>query len=228
MAGTVTLVTGEWNPFTSQDLKEYGFFTQIVSAVFKEMGVSVHYKFYPWPRCEHLVKNGKVFAAFPYSPTPEREKNFIFSAATALSTSKFFYFKDKMKSLQWKTLNDLKSYKIGGVLGYYYMEDFLKANLDVDMAPRETLSLKKLYIGRVDLVPLNELVGWQLIEELFPNEIGKFGTNDNPLRKSSLHLMALKANPESIRLIDQYNSALKAIQKKGIYSAILREYNLVP
>ena len=46
-AGDVTLITGEWTPYTSEKLENYGFFTEIVSEVCKEMGVVPKYEFYP-------------------------------------------------------------------------------------------------------------------------------------------------------------------------------------
>jgi len=77
-ADTVTLVTGEWVPYTSEKMEGYGFITEIVSEVFKEMGAEAEYKFYPWRRCYHLVKSGKVWGAFPYSHTEERQRRFCF------------------------------------------------------------------------------------------------------------------------------------------------------
>ncbi len=56
-AETITLVTGEFPPFTSEALEHRGFSAEIVSAVFQEMGKEVEYKFYPWRRCEELVQN---------------------------------------------------------------------------------------------------------------------------------------------------------------------------
>ncbi len=55
-AEKITLVTGEFPPYTSKTLEHRGFSTEIVSAVFQEMGKEVEYKFYPWRRCEDLVQ----------------------------------------------------------------------------------------------------------------------------------------------------------------------------
>jgi len=43
----VVLATGEWPPYTSEHMKGYGIFTEIVAAVFSEMGVKPVYHFNP-------------------------------------------------------------------------------------------------------------------------------------------------------------------------------------
>ena len=126
----LTLVTGEWAPYTAEKMVGYGFFTEIVSAVFKEAGLNVEYKFLPWIRCEKEVKEGTAFAAFPYKITDERKQTYDFSDPIANSTGRFFYLKSRIKSeVKWAKLEDLKSHSVGGALGYWYEKDFATAGI---------------------------------------------------------------------------------------------------
>ena len=170
-AKTIMLATGEYPPYASAEMPGYGFVTEIISAAIKEMGYKPEYLFYPWKRCERSVKQGKAWATFPYGFTEERANDFLFSDVILVTSSKFFYYKKHTQKIEWNTLADLKHYVIGGVLGYYYKVEFENAGLNVDYAPSETMSLKKLIHGRVALVPLDEAVGWNLIKKHFPDEL---------------------------------------------------------
>ena len=90
-AEAIKLATGEWAPYTSAALADYGFFTEIVSEVFAKMNVDVEYVFYPWRRCYDAVVKNLVWAAFPYSFTAERAKEVIYSDTIAYSTSRFWH-----------------------------------------------------------------------------------------------------------------------------------------
>ena len=43
----VGLTNGEWPPYTSQNLKNYGVFSPIVSEAFELEGMTVEYTFFP-------------------------------------------------------------------------------------------------------------------------------------------------------------------------------------
>ena len=120
-AETVKLATGEWTPYTSSNLEGYGFFTKIVTVVLKEMGVEADYVFYPWRRCYNSVLKGRVWAAFPYSYTESRAEQVLYSDAISFSVTRFFYYKKaaEAKSYIFNSLNNLRSYKLGGVKGYF-------------------------------------------------------------------------------------------------------------
>ncbi|SLM30232.1 putative ABC-type amino acid transport/signal transduction systems, periplasmic component/domain [Desulfamplus magnetovallimortis] len=225
-AETLTVATGEWAPYTSEAVEGYGFCSEITTAVVKEMGMDVTYEFYPWKRCEHYITKGKAWAALPYYKNPDREEKYVFSDSIAPSRSVFFYYKDKLNGVDWKTIDDLKSYKFGGVLGYGNHETLQKNGFNVDFAADEIMNLKKLRAGRIDIFPMDELVARSLIKNNLPEEIGNFNTLSKPEAEYPLYLIVDKQNKKSVELVEQFNSALKRIKEKGIYSKILQKYNL--
>ncbi len=203
------MVTGEWKPYTSQTMENLGTFTEIVTRVTRAMGLRPCYRFLPWKRCEFAVLNGKAWAAFPYGHNEERARRFAFSDEVAVSVMRFFYNKDNMDEISWNTLSDLKPYRIGGVIGYFYEEDFQRAGLNVEYTSRELLNLKKLISGRIDLFPVNERVGWNLIERHFPEKRDRFGVLDRPQSVQGLRLMVNRTDPESMALLDRFSEALE-------------------
>lgn len=224
---TVVMTTGEWAPFSSESLDGLGFFTEIVTAVFDEMGMTPQYEFYPWQRAEQAVADGAAWAAFPYSYNEERALTFTFSDPVASSTTLLFYYKPHMESVEWEELEDLQPYRVGGVLGYFYESMLNEAGLTTDYASSEELAIKKLQAERVDLLPMNNLVAWNHIRALFPDQVQDFGTLEKPLSENALHLMILKDSPESLLLMEQFNAALQAIRDKGIYQEILTRYGIL-
>lgn len=223
----ILLVTGEWFPYTSEKIVGSGYFSEIVTAVFNDMGFEVEYKFFPWKRCEELVKSGEAFATFPYIITDERQKIFTFSDPVANSTGRLFYLKKNFKSEPiWTDYKSLKKYSIGGTFGYWYEAEFKKTGLKVDYSPNDEVAIKKLYSGRVNMLAIDELVGWELIKKLYPKEIDKFDVMDNPLNISELHLMISSSYANSSNLKDRFNISLSKIKKTPIYDKILKKYNI--
>ena len=214
----IKMATGEWIPFTSAGLDNYGEFTERVNIVFKEMGMEPEYIFYPWRRCFDSVVKGRVWAAFPYSYTKDRAKKVWYSDTLSCSRTVFFYYNRKNSSCKYKfnSLEDLKAYKIGGITGYFYEEIFENAGLEIDYVNKEDYALEKLKMGRIDLVPFNELVGRHLIKTNFPYDVHMFKTLEKPLSINPLCLIVSKDYPDYKKILDRFNAALKNCIEKGL------------
>ncbi|MBU1344055.1 MAG: transporter substrate-binding domain-containing protein [Proteobacteria bacterium] len=223
----ILLVTGEWSPYTSEKIEGYGFFTEIVSAIFKDAGLEVEYKFYPWQRCESLVKSGTAFATFPYKVTEDRKKTYDFSHSLASSTGRFFYLKKRIKSdIKWESFTDLKPYSIGGTKGYWYEKPFKENGLKIYYGYNDENGIRNLWLERVDLLATEELVGWSLIKKMFPQEIDKFDTVKKPLNQDNLSLMISLSYPNAASIKEKFNVCLERIKGKGVYSKILKKHNI--
>ncbi len=217
-AQTLPLATGEWVPWTSAGLENYGEFAERVTIVMKEMGMEPDYVFYPWRRCFDSVAKGRVWAAFPYSYTEERAKQVWYSDMLACSRTVFFYYDSGGPPVRYRfeRLEDLKPYRIGGVTGYFYEEAFKAAGLQVDYANKEINSIEKLMVGRIDLVPVNERVGWDLIKTRFPDSFRNFHILEKPLSVKPLRLIVSRDYPGSKKLFDRFNQALQRCIEKGL------------
>jgi polar amino acid transport system substrate-binding protein len=223
----IILATGEWEPYTSETLDQYGFFTEIVTAIITEMGYRPKYIFVPWKRAELMVKYGQAFATFPFIITDERKKDFDFSERIFRSRGLFFYTTKRFDNeVDFEELRDLKPYVIGGVLGYWYDSLFEKAHIEPHYVASEQQLIKMLYTKRVDLVPTDELVGWSIIRQLYPDDMDVFRTVDTPLNESSFHVMISKKYPHAKDLTEQFNLSLERIRLKKIYSKILEKYGV--
>jgi polar amino acid transport system substrate-binding protein len=221
-AETLPLSTGEWKPYTSAEMGGYGFFSEIVAATFKEARIEISIDFYPWKRCEANVKNGKAFAAFPYSITRKRKRFSYFSDSVSTSTTVLFYNNQLHKtSIHFDSMEALRSYSIIGVLGYFYAEKFKEESIPVHYVPTEEKALELIFFKRYDLLPLNKYVGINLIDEKFPDKRHCFSFCKTPLSTNTLHLMVSKRFPNSKELIQKFNAALIRLKEQGKYQKIV-------
>jgi len=222
----MVVVTGEWSPYTSESMENKGFVSEIVANVLRLMNRDPEIRFYPWRRCYQYVLWDKAWAAYPYSYTEERAREVAFSDDIAYSTTKFFYCSrsGNKPTFVYNELSDLKQYKVGGIIGYYYEEIFKKANLNIDYVAKENMALEKLFLGRIQLLPLNEMVGWELIRKTFPKDINKFGSLEKPLDRKSMKLVVNKKNKNSLKWLKRFNDQLKIFMKGKQYHSIIDKY----
>ena len=222
----IPLVTGEWPPYAGEKLEGGGFAVAVVKAVFAEMGRRSQLKFYPWKRCEAYVQQGIAWATFPYAITPEREAHYLFSDPLFEGKDVWFYYGEKMQSVDYEELTDLRPYTIGGASGYWYSELFREAGLTIDKTSNDVVGLRKLQAGRIDLFPMNELAGVWLINSYFPAQRHRFGILKKPLRHLQNALMVSKNYPNSRELLQEFNGALQRVRAKGIDRQLLEKYHL--
>ncbi len=225
--------TGEWEPLTGSKLEGNGLAAEIVRKAFKTAGIELEIKFYPWKRCEMMLQQQKIDAIFPYTQTVERKEIYSFSDPVFVVRTKFFYLKKNIKDLKFNTYEDLKKYRIGGVLGYFYQKEFEKAGLNVEYVASDELNIKKMLADRIDLFPTADINGWYLLKNHFPDEYENFSAVDYDLsgdRKSdeeiASRIMVLKENRKGHEIITVYNRELQKMKQNGDYEKIFLKYGV--
>ena len=98
----------------------------------------------------------------------------------------------------------------------------MKAGLKVEYTANPEETLKKLQAGRIQLFPLNEMVGWYLIDKLFPDHKNRFGVLEKPYELSPSYLMVSKSYPNSKRLLKRFDEAFQKLKESGDYWNILK------
>ena len=122
-AETIHIATGEYPPWTSEDLPHGGYVNHIVSSAFELSGIQVEFHYMPWKRALEATKVGKFNASSFWGENLEREKNFLRSDVVNNVPFVFFYRKE-YTDFSWNQLNDLKQYKIGATRAYTYTKEF--------------------------------------------------------------------------------------------------------
>ena len=224
----LVVMTGEWEPYVGSMLPGFGFTSDIIQEASNAAGLDVSIQFAPWPRCEASIEHGKAFATFPYSPNELRTKFAHFSQAIAKSRTVFFYNNEKLENFDFSRLEEVKPHLIGGVRGYYYEPRFTKLGLAVDYSENEDEALKKLFWGRVALMPLNELVGWEKIKKLYPDQSSIFSASNSAIDEQDLNVMVSRKYPDSEALLQRFNEGLNTIINNGVYKKIMEKHSIPP
>ncbi|GBC62756.1 hypothetical protein DENIS_3733 [Desulfonema ishimotonii] len=214
---TVYLTTGEWSPFTSEDLKDYGFLCRVTTEAFGVVGVNTKYKFFPWKRASFLVENGVSDGSVGWIHSEKREDKYYLSDPLAESYNVFFHLKNY--KFDWKTEEDLKGIRIGVTIGYYE-EEWLK-QMQIESNWSDLLNLKKLARGRIDIFPCNQEVCMFLIRKNFPPEMAKQITyHRKPYYRATSHVIFSKTTEKGLRLRNLLNEGLKRLHESGRYKQL--------
>ncbi len=76
---TVDIVTGEWKPWTSEELKHGGVINHIIQEAFRREGVHAEFHYRPWKRGILEAQMGRWDAASIWAKSPGREIYFDYS-----------------------------------------------------------------------------------------------------------------------------------------------------
>lgn len=224
---TVTISTGEWSPWAGKDLPKNGFVLHVVKEAFQNSGYDVEYKFYPWKRAYIMLERGNVQASAYWYPSEKRKEKCYYS--NKLTEEKVVFFHKKSTSLNdWKTLEDLKEYKIGVTRGNTYTDKFWKLGdkgvLNFDVANTNLINFKKLVNDRVDIFPNPLIMGQKILQDNFSQDVAEsIVSNNKPLRSTTGHLIFSKSRDDAEKLLQAFNSGLQQLKESGLYDTYLQD-----
>jgi len=220
----ITFVTGEYPPYSSQKLKNFGFYSEIIMEVCREAKLDCKIDFYPWIRAEKLVEAGSVFAAYPYRFNLERRKKYFLSETIFCGRSKLFYYskKNDRKSFKFEKISDLEKFTIGFLRGASYKDVIERNNIHFEESNDDNTLLLKLKSGRIDLAIAEELVFENSIKEIFNKESIDFKKLKNDFEKINNNGLIVSKNYKNSELIlKKFNYSLQKIKENGDYSKII-------
>lgn len=223
----IRITNGEWMPFMSKEVRNYGFVSEIVSEAFLHEGIEVEYGFYPWIRSLELARIGQWDGTIGWAKTEEREKDFYFSDEPIwTATAVFFYLAST--EFEWEKMEDLKEYRIGASSGYSYgkeFDSFAEENKDlIEYTAEDINNFKKLLAGRIDVFPMDIDVGLYIVNKYFRNDSKFIRTHLKILDKRPQYLLLSKKNPDNAIFIERFNRGLKKLKENGKEEKILKIY----
>lgn len=226
----IVFATGEWPPFSSKHLPEYGRASALVSAICKAAGIHPVFEFYPWKRAELLVAKGEIFAAFPYAISEERKDSYHFSETLFHGVNMFLYYDQNPRTksvIKYDTIEDLRGYRIGVISGSFLSSTFEKANLIYESTTSIDQSIHKLVAGRLDFYIDDRVVLYDAVQRLYPDKVGNFKLLPKSFgKKTPTGLLISRTYPEAQGILDKFNKGLAIIRKSGEYDRIVQKYRM--
>jgi polar amino acid transport system substrate-binding protein len=223
----VDLTADEYAPMITETLPGGGLMTQIVRESFKIGGVEAAVRFLPNNRAITGVMKGVYAGSFGWTHSAERDQKLLFSH-TPISSFHIVFFQRAGETYAWKSLADLKGYRIGTTLGNFYSDEFAalqnSPDAEVEEAGSDIANIKKLLAGRIDLFPMDEESGRFLLSRNFsPEEQSKIIAQTQAIAEAPVYVVMRRDLPRAAELLDRFDRGYQHLVESGELAKLVRE-----
>jgi polar amino acid transport system substrate-binding protein len=224
----IKVSTGEYAPYTSESSAHGGFVNRVIKASFALQNVEVLFSYFPWKRALDEAASGAFEASSFWFIDKERAQGFYYSDGITHHRELLFHLKSTILP-DWESVEDLRDFTFGATLGYTYTRSFWEAARAGRIAVHETradeLNFKKLLEKRIDIFPMEEITGWQLVNKRLPSGASDLlTTHPRPLSSSTGHLIFSKQLAGNEELVRLFNQGLRQLRESGVYKQYLEEF----
>ncbi len=216
------IMTEELRPFGYlEDNQIKGLCVEIVREVLKIVDHPDKIVIYPWKRAYHDIQHNPNLILFSMGRNEARESLFKWVGPLVANTT--YFYKRRGSAIHIRSLKDARLVKRISVRENYFTHTLLKARgfNNFELTRDEILDLRKLDLGRVDLIAQGELslksmcakagVDYQNIEntgvKLFDSKLYMAFSKDTPLAE-----------------IEKWQKALEAVKQKPVFRIIINKY----
>lgn len=218
----IDFTTHEIRPFAwEDDGVAKGFAVEIVNHLFLQRGYNQPITFVPFKRGLKDVQTENDKAFFIMARRPERE-NQVKWVGPLITNGVYFYIR-RNAGTQLKTLEDMLNLSRIGVASANADHAFLKSkgfnNLEVTSTQKQSLLM--LESGRVDAIPVGELVFPELVKELGLS-LSQFQKTAIKLYDSELYIGFSKNIPDEN--VSLWQSSLDKIKGTQEYNLLVQQY----
>ncbi|NQZ30831.1 MAG: extracellular solute-binding protein [Oceanospirillaceae bacterium] len=232
----VTLATVEFAPYIGEQLPNYGYVHELVTAVYKRIGYDVQIKFYPLARAKHLASRGVVDGYMPGHIEEKQQHNFTLSAPfpgdhiVFLKKKKLVipnisaYAKDTRALLR-----SLSIYQFGVVRGTLISPIFDQAQyLKKQYVTNNLQNLDKLHKNRIDFVIGDKYSLADTMIAKRPHLIGTLEFLSAPFFSHPFHIAFSTKTENYKQLKEDFNLGLQLFIADGSLDKLLEKHGLFP
>ncbi len=134
----------------------------------------------------------------------------------------------KHNNIRFKTLHDLKQYRIGVLKGAVHGKEFDEADyLNKNDVLNRELNIRKLQAGRIDLMAGPKDVVFHELQRDYPELVDEIRVLSPPIGKNDVYICVSKKRKGYKQLIESFNSKLSEVKADGTYERIMRKHGLV-
>ena len=217
----VQLATGEWAPYTGEDIPSNGIATAIVSEVMRDLGYEPHYQFMSWPVAEERAAQSKtddeIRGTFPYLKSDDRERRFYYTdPIMTYELTAFYNAHTNPQAAGIKTAEDLAAFPILQIAGYDYPAEIKRHLKPGAKVVRDLKAAFEAIAGSDEsyIVIESVVVGNQLLEQKLPDLVPTISAA--PYRAmAGLHLILSMKNPNNRTLRDDFNRSLTGLKQNA-------------
>ena len=209
------------------DGKPTGMLVDLVTEAYRRAGDSVEVKLMPWARCLREAETGDVDGVFSSFKLPERERFLAFSKEALTIQVIVFFARPESTPIFAGDLAAVRDVKIGVITGTSYGEQFDAAVRDgvlrnVEHTNSIESNLKKLVLGRVDLIPSYRDVALDTARRL--QLLTQIREMSPPLDSVPTYLAFTKVRDLS-KQSAEFDAAIASMKQDGAYDRIIGRYS---
>ena len=182
-------------------------------------------------RLTRNAEGGVYDLLLSHSYKPERESYLLYPKQAHIRHSwHFFVRKDDLGKIRYRTLADLKPWRIGVTKDFSYTPELTAAMADpayrFQVIPINQLQLRKLIAGRIDVVPMSLVTAFAQIRE--EGLEGKLDYLPKPLKSSPYYHVWCKAraDADTPALMAGYDAELLHMKRDGRLKALYDKYGI--
>jgi polar amino acid transport system substrate-binding protein len=217
----IKLVSSDYPPYFGASLPNGGAVINIVVQAFRHSDYQVQVQYLPWARAISEVRDGNFdgMVAIPYSK--EEEAKLAFSSP--IHTAQLGFYKQRDRTIEIKEINDLKLFRIGTVRGVSNPVEFNAARPPSFESLDDATNLRKLAIGRLDLVLTDKLVGKYLLENRLTDMRIALNWQGFQLTSNSQHVVFSRKRINFDKKLAAFNEGLRIMAQDGSLKELLHQ-----
>ena len=221
----VALVSGnDYAPFAGSKLVEGGLATDVVTRALAAAGMDAMVAWQPWAGGYAQTLAGNYAGTFPYTRTPEREADMLFSAPLVALKERVFV-KNTPSKFDYSTLAGFAGSTIcisAGTPPHPKLATLVRSGQIKRLAPMDTsVCVRLVESGEADFFVLEEFAGRAALAASGLPAGSLIVAPVAPLSERELFLVAPKKAPGSAQLIAALNQGLVQLRKSGVYDQVL-------
>ncbi|HDO1314194.1 substrate-binding periplasmic protein [Aeromonas veronii] len=220
-------VQHDYPPYIYEENGEMkGISIELAEAAFSNIGISVSYKKYPFPRMLEYGRSGKVDAIMLVFKTPERESYLFFPEHDLYTEENFLVTRKNFQISYNGDLRTLRNHTVGVIRGFSYGDSFDQATfIKRDESLDDKMLLKKLLANRYDVAVGSKIAIIYQADRLSAKDDIVF-LEPSLFEKKSLYIAFSKNVIENKALYIQFSSALEKLKESGEYEKTMEKYGL--
>ncbi|HSX61729.1 MAG TPA: transporter substrate-binding domain-containing protein [Tahibacter sp.] len=232
----VRLATLEWPPYVGASLTGQGYAAQVIRTACERRGVDVTFDLMPWARALMLGLRGDVAGVMPEYRNAQREAEFAFSAPFPGGPVGLYkrhgdaiaYAVDPGRDLD-AALRSVARHRIGIVRDYINNTTFDRADyLDREEAANDSVNLRKLAHGRVDLVFVDRWVAEYLLQNDPLLRDAKIEMLQPPIEEPALHVAWSRQSEAAAAARPLCDEGFAELQREGTIDRLRERHGLAP
>lgn len=206
--------------FVTDSEKEGGWLVEVTTEAMRRMNYDVTVRYMPWARALQTVSAGQAEALLGAYYTRERAAKMLYTAS--IGSSDVMFFKLRTANISYQRLEDLSGHVIGTINGASYTPEFDHAAfLRKEPAQNFNTNIRKLLLGRVELILEKRSVMAKALQELSPEVAEQIVALDKPLVSARFYNAFSMSFPDAERKVADFNTGLALIASDGTLQKIM-------